>query len=448
MSLVILCGVCYSIFAGVLMRTTHRRFSVDRIVVLCMAVFYGIIFPTVYCAYSVGFVDGMLAEIIAGMDTIIIFEYYACAVLLLIGTIGVFSANKKEVLHIVLQERKTTPVDNNHIEWINWIFLLIGITCSYLYYRVYGGFENYLNYSARVRMGIFEIYNPFSFLIIFRNFTVLSAYLAFARVFSNERVKYRDVVLLVISIIYAIMTLYSNLGRVSFVFFFLIMMLYFVVRKQKNEYSSERIGARIGFVLVIAVVGLFVSGEILGRNDESSIIKELIGEVSFPFYDFITVSQHIGNGNYRYFTDLLIWPVFVLPTSIWSNRLGVQTASTLMTILTTGSRKGENGVTGELPIDLLSNVYLQLGFVGAILAAAGWCFWGCKMLRWVEKNIQNESTKRMLKVYILVEYFLRSLLYGDPYHIVQRMFPFIAFMIMFTVWKRVVRSPIEIRIKR
>ena len=125
--------------------------------------------------------------------------------------------------HIVSETRRESYINENHIEWANWIFLLISIASSFLYYRVYGGYAGYLQYASKVRMGVFLIHNPFSFLIIFRNFAILSTFLSFARLHCGRGVKCRDVILLVVSLVYSVMTLYSNQGRVAFAFFFLVL---------------------------------------------------------------------------------------------------------------------------------------------------------------------------------------------------------------------------------
>lgn len=445
--LIVFCGVSFLLFTGILLKTTNRTLSIDRIVVLSVAVFCGILFPLVYYVFSFGIGEGTYAKSIAAIEWPTVLEYYACASLTVIGIACVFSMQKRNILSIVTDRGNQSQINDNQIVWINWLLLIIGITCSYLYYRAYGGYTNYLQYSRKVRMGIFPIYNRFSFLIIFRNFSVLAAYLAFARVFSKKKTKISDVFLLGISTAYAIMTLYSNFGRMSFAFFFLILMLFFVIRKQEDGLINTKLFLSMGLVVVGALVGLFVSGELLGRNDEENILKELVGEVSFPFHNFTIASQYVESGERRYFMDLVIWPAFLLPTSIWNDKLGIQTSSNIMTIITTGSSKGENGVYGELPVDLLSQLYMQLGFIGVCLAAAGWCYWGCRMLSWVENNIESQDTKRMLKIYILVEYFLRSIMYCDPSHIVQRMFPFIAFMMMFSVWRRTINQEVRITLR-
>lgn len=446
MPLIYVCGICYLAFGCVMAKTTQRSAAIDRIVVLAFTMFFGMVFPLIYYAYACGYVQGTYAETIANISGTTILEYYACATMALIGIVITFGAHHKSILHMWNSKKHSSYINENHVEWANWLFLFLGIGCSYLYYKAYGGYTGYLQYSGKIRSGVFLVHNPYSFLIVFRNFSVLSAFLSFARVFSGRPIKIRDVVLLSVSLVYSIMTLYSNQGRVAFAFFFLVLMLYLMFRRQ-NKYRNKGFLFPLMCISVIALGGIYVAGAIFGRNDAGSILEEIIGEVSFPFHNFSNAALCVENGNYRFFKDLIIWPVFVLPTSIWSSRLGIQTSSTLMTIMTFGASKGEKGVYGELPVDFLSQVYMQLGMLGVLVSAAGWCFWGCRMLGWIDKNIENEDTKIMLKCYVLVEYFLRSILYCDPYHIVQRMFPFIAFMLFFSTWKLVIKEAIEIRLR-
>lgn len=228
----------------------------------------------------------------------------------------------------------------------------------------YGGYTAYLVYANAVRSGVISVSNPFSFMIAFRDCVVFSSYLFFSQIRKNGKFQFGIFFLFLAAAFFSMRVLYSNSGRLSILIYFIVLIVYILLNKKTISY--------VGFKTIIwTIVGgvvffwaLIFVGNLLSRNMSIDITTQITKEISFIYVNFIAELKNLKFENWRFFVDAIIFPIYLLPSSIWKVRFGIETASTLNTFLVSGTVKGAHGVYGEMPVDMVSLSYMQLGFVG------------------------------------------------------------------------------------
>lgn len=210
--------------------------------------------------------------------------------------------------------------------------------------------------------------------------------------------------------------LLSNDGRMSFIYFFLIFILYAVFNKQSK---SENINIRntsikISIWLIIAFIAMALSDWIMYffRNGESRT-----AEVSFNIFEMIR--EELG---YTILSGQVSLTALVNGDA--GDRILVDALSTLFAFLP--SRFRPDGIvtlfsyntelvgntTGTVPTDLLSMCIYNLGIVGVCLIPI--------FLGWIIRKIENVITTNRGNVYydmlyiIVSLYLARFLAYADP----------------------------------
>ncbi|MDD6994915.1 MAG: hypothetical protein SPH68_00870 [Candidatus Borkfalkiaceae bacterium] len=434
------CGIILCMIGVFFLRKRDKRIllSIDNGFVALYIVFFGVIFPINY-VYASNYVKDN--ELILSIDTLDILIYYEVILIVLITVKSFFTmlCPQKEIFNFV---PSSIDLGNNEKTFYNTglIVFLIGIVSDFLYLKAYGGYFNYLKYSNAIRSGVITVQNPFSFLIAFRGCINISSYVFFA-VYLNSRKGQRlfPLILFLGTCIYSMMILYSNKGRVAFAFYFLILLFIFLFSKKKVRFLTFKMFFHIILIILFFIIGLGLIGHILGRNSSNDLFSLIIEEISFVYNNFFRLIK-TESVEYRYFIDCINWPIYLLPSSIWSTRLDIKTVSDLMTILSSGAVKGGIGasgsiVYGETPADLISVCYAQLGFLGVPFFALAWAWIGKQLLKFCSREMESKGAYIFYKVYATLYFFFNSILYGDPKHIIQSMFPFLVFIIIYHVMK-------------
>ena len=306
--------------------------------------------------------------------------------------------------------------------------LIIGLVSNQLYLSAYGGFSNYLNFNRLLRFGINVVDNNFSFLMPLRSCVVFSSFL-FALLLKKRKKKIIAASLFVVSLIFSIMVLYSNLGRLSILLYVLLLLLA-LFYKGKTKYVTYRSFIRIAVCSFLLVIALFFIGGILNRNDEGSLLAEFNSEITFPFQNLFVIRNKLSTFDYRYFSDIAFFPVYLLPSSIWSVKMGIKTCSSIVTAAWWGAEKGSNGVYGEMPVDFVTLSYLQLGVVGAIIVPIilAFIYHKCFLLA---GKIRDDALRMFIYLFLFINVGVYSVFYCDPYLIIQRNLPLMAFAVLY-----------------
>ncbi|MCQ6526092.1 hypothetical protein [Bacillus mycoides] len=312
--------------------------------------------------------------------------------------------------------------------FVAWLMLIIAVGTYWLYTKVYGGFIAYLDYANLIRSGVFNIQNPYSFFQRFGGFSFFSSFIFFALLIDKENKKMLSkkslYIGLFLSLCFSFYVLYSWVGRVSIVVYVSTFFLGYILYSYKSVFSLMR---KILFFSISALLSLVLTDAILGRTDNKlGIIEFFTGELSFPFTTFSAVSTL---SQYRWFTDIVVAPLYLLPSRIWAVFLDIETASSFNTFLISGARKGDSDVLGEIPVDILSFSFMQGNVLGVILVGLMWGSMLYILQRLISK-IRVKSIRSIISANIIINVSIMSVLYGDPQHIIVRNFPIIFGFIM------------------
>jgi len=248
--------------------------------------------------------------------------------------------------------------------WVTafWIMLLLAVVIQGLYSRAYGGYLGVLDYSAPIRSALYENvpHNPWSFLRPFGGLAMIAAYGFFGLSISGRRTA--GVLLgLSLSFLFSVYILYSWLGRVGFVVFLLTFILGVVLSRRPGPL---RLIAWAGLAFVGLLMSVYAISLWLDLKAANSLIEFLARELSFPFASFFAQFEH-GEHLYRGFVDFVLAPVFLLPSSWWS--AWYEPVDQINTAIIMGAPKGEAGVTGSIPVDLLTLGLMQAHVLGVFL---------------------------------------------------------------------------------
>lgn len=435
--LLVLCSALFILFSFSLILRNEKGIiiTVDNLIVLVFVAYWGVLFPLVYI-FVPSNSNNLFFYNIRSFEALEIFVYYVFVfvfLFLVTKTLRGFLRKKNSAVKLNSFHDDLSP---NPIFLIATItLLLIGIISDQLYLSAYGGYINYLKYSALIRSGITDsVANPFSFLIAFRDCVVLATYFLYAMLINRVgRYKKKNnllIILFIISFVYSVAILYANKGRISFIIFFLVII---AARTILNHRVNEINAKVFGKLLLLSVIAIFVFGGvniILSRfSSTENLLIQLFEEISFPFSNFKVALNSFNIEDIRYFLDILIMPLFILPSSFWRTILP-KTASDIMTIATLGYQKGEGNVFGEIPIDAITLSYLEGHIFGVIFVPV---FFGILIAICYNlfRKINNVRIRVVISTYFTIDIVLRSIVYCDPYNVVQRLFPLIVFALIY-----------------
>jgi len=306
-----------------------------------------------------------------------------------------------------------------------WGFLVLGTVSYWQYARAYGGFGGLLDVSGAIRSGDFSspgMSNKWSFLQRFGGFTFLSSYLFWGLLLEPGQPRLRRLwtaIGILAALSFSLYVLYSWRGRVPFAIYLATFPMGWLIWRHGLTPSNI---PRVACVLVASLSVILVTDKILERGSaDSSPAAFFARELSFPFVSFQAEYSH---GETRWFRDVAAAPAYLLPQRVWGGMLDLNTASDENTKLLMGASKGKAGVTGTIPVDIITCSFMQGGFVGVLLVGA---LWGVilGLLDGHLRSFQIGSATQVLYAYAIIQWAVLTSLYGDPSHLVVRNFDFI-----------------------
>lgn len=430
-----------SVYVLVILLTLEKRqkkvvLNLCNIFKLSFAVMFGVAFPVCYVLSYYGFNYGNMGQYITQYDFYTVSVYYIYLSLVTIAFLSILKIGSRALVLTEPTNENYSFDYNNGIGAIAIIMFIIGIISDYLYLRAYGSYANYLMYSGAIRSGVINVNNPFSFLIVFRSCIEFSSYLFLSQTRKNGKTNYNNIFLFVLSFFLSLRVLYSNRGRLDLLVYLLVILLFVIQRRRMINRIDLRLITRMTVLGILFIYGVYLVGIILNRNTTENIITQFNKEISFVFVNFIVLIKKMSASDFRWFIDILLFPIYLLPASIWQTKLGITTASSDLTLLVAGFRKGEGGIHGEMPTDLLSLSYMQSGFIGIIILPIVYALLFTILYKTINK-ISNKEIRSMVSLYAIVECGVESLYYADPQHIVYRCFALIVFLIIGSVLSKV-----------
>jgi len=318
-----------------------------------------------------------------------------------------------------------------------WLLLIVSIVMQWVYTLAYGGFLGILEYSLLIRAGIFPIQNKFSFLRPFGGLAMFASFGFYGLWLSRYR---RPAVWfgLPLAVVFSLYILYSWMGRLSMVVYFTTFVLGAILFRKPRPLLL----VFTGFTgMVVGLIAVYHISIFLQLKLADNFISFLAKEISFPFVSFFGELAY-GKELFRWFKDLFVAPLYLLPSSIWSQWQWVDNIGQVNTALILGAPKGEHGVTGAIPVDLLTLGIMQVSVFG--VPVIGFLFGALlRLIQELLQNIPNKGVQSLFEAYLALQIAVRGVFYAQPTLLVGGNFPliFVCFVIiLFLKLPRIRRS--------
>ena len=355
--------------------------------------------------------------------------YSMCALLLLVGTgLGWMLIN--HLLRNRVAVFKSRPRFHSMRRWAAafWFLLALAVFAQWLYTRAYGGFFDLLLYSKLIRASIFPTDNPFSFLKPFGELAFIAAF-GFFGLWHSGRRKIGITLGLSLSFVFSLYVLYSFLGRLGFMVFVVTFPLGWFLSRQPSPLTSL---AMMVTVFVLMLMGSYGVSVWLNIKSAADLTVFLVRELSFPFVSFFAqwdAQEHLFRG----FRDFLFAPLFLLPSSWWTNWVG--DVGQVNTTLIMGAPKGEYGVTGSIPVDLITLGLMQLKVLGIPLVGMLFGALLRVLQHWLDR-ISQPGARAMFEAYVALKIPVLGIFYAQPALVVSGNFALIAGALIIFVFLR------------
>lgn len=298
-----------------------------------------------------------------------------------------------------------------------WLLLIVAVVMQWLYTLAYGGFLGLLDYSAAIRSAIFTVENPLSFLQPFAGLALFSSF-GFFGLWLSRRRSASIALGLTLSFLFSLYVLYSRLGRIAFLVYLVTFALGMLLFRRPKPLRLLTGG---GLLMLAILVGAYYVSVSLNLNAADNLPQFLARELAFPFGSFfaqLATSDNLLRG----FADFLFTPFFLLPSSWWST--WIEEISQVNTALIMGAPKGEQGVTGGIPVDLLTLGLTQAHVFGIPIVGAMFGF----LLRVVQRlidRIPDLGVGAVFGAYAALKLAVLGVFYAQPALVVSGNFDFL-----------------------
>ncbi len=318
-----------------------------------------------------------------------------------------------------------------------WLVLITGILSQMIYVQAHGGLIASLEYSRLIRSALFSSVpdNPYSFLQPIRTMSLIAAFGFFALLLNTGKSKLTISAGLVLSLVFSAYVLFSRQGRLAFVVY---MSVFLFGRAFYNRLPARYMLLFLGVVAPFSLVALFYISIWMGLKPSDDIISFVAKEISFPYASFFAQLDH-EEYLFRYFYDILISPVFLLPSSLWSN--WIESVSQVNTEVLIGAAKGYGQTTG-IPVDILTLGLMQFHLLGVFLmgAIAGFLL---RAFQVSVDSIENRGIQAMSEAYIVVHFAMLAMCYAQPSLVISANIAF--FLAVCILWFTHVVSKVRVR---
>ena len=325
------------------------------------------------------------------------------------------------------RKKQSPPFKNYDAKLITvmWVLLVTAFVMQWLYTQAYGGFIGLLEYSASIRSSIFTVENHLSFLRPFGGLALFASFGFFGLWLSRCR-SLAVWLGLFLSVIFSLYLLYSWLGRIGFLVYLATFILGALLSRRPRPLVLL-IGG--GVVMLAIVISAYYLSLWLNLKPADSLPAFLAKELAFPFGSFFAQLDS-GEHLFRAFKDFLVAPVYLLPSSLWSQ--WVENVSQINTTVIMGAPKGEQGVTGGIPVDLLTLGLMQASVLG--VAVVGVMFGA--LLRLIQRLLDgfaNPGVRSVLGAYVALKIAVLGVFYAQPALIVKGNFDLLISVVVMAI---------------
>ena len=317
---------------------------------------------------------------------------------------------------------------DRRLETAAWLLLCIATSMHWLYTRAYGGLLGLLDYSAAIRSAVFTVENRWSFLQPFGGLAFFSSFVFWGLWLARRR-SLGVVVGLAGSLVVSIYILYSRLGRIQFLVFVMTFLLATILVRRPRPLPLLMAG---GLLMLTILFGAYYISVLLALKAADSMPEFLARELAFPFGSFFA-QLHADEHLWRGFRDFLYAPLYLLPSSWWS--IWHEELSQVNTALIMGAPKGEQGVTGGIPVDLLTLGLMQANVYGIMVV--GVLFGSMlRVLQWWLDSIPNLGVGAAFGAYVALKVAVLGAFYAQPALVVSGNFDLLVSAIVVAVLTR------------
>lgn len=320
---------------------------------------------------------------------------------------------------------------------VPWFFvmLIVSISSMYLYTKDYGGFLGYFSYNRLIRAGHFDLVerSSFSFLKPFGGFAYVSTF-GFWGLIISGRHRLLNYLGFVLALSMSAYVLLAFSGRLSMLLFVSVFPVSIALLRRTSPLAWSLI---LPASAPISILGIFFISSILGIKSSDDIHLFVTREISFPFIAFFA---QLNEGNpFHLFYHLILSPLYLIPSSLVGSWFS--SASQINTAIIHGAAKGFGGVTSGMPVDLITFGFMQLHVVGVLIYAI-FFGWVLRAVTCISESFSVPGISAAFTAYVAIRIGIFSALYGDPEHIIEGNFPFIATLIVISTLRMMKRSKI------
>lgn len=327
---------------------------------------------------------------------------------------------------------KTSRFQTDRWLFIFWFLLFFAIMTQFFYSIAYGGLLGQLDYSAAIRSSRFDVVpnNPFSFLKPFGGLAMVSAYGFFGLCLSERRELFVYTGFL-LSFCFSLFVLYSWMGRVGFLVFVVTFPLGIALLRIRSPLRLLLGGVTL---FLIILIGVYFVSVVLNIKSADSLWSFLGRELAFPFGSFFAQLDY-GEHLFRGFYDLAFSPIYTMPSSWWSE--WIVPVGQINTTVIIGAPKGEAGVTGAIPVDLLTLGLMQMHLFGVVIVGL---LFGMllRVLNSMLEIVSDVGVRAVFEANIALTIAVLGVFYSQPNHVVAGNIHWIAAVIIFLL---VIRLP-------
>jgi hypothetical protein len=322
---------------------------------------------------------------------------------------------------------------------IGWVTLLVSMLLYWLYSIALGGFVSIIINAMAIRNGVFDlISNKWSFLAKFGGLAFFSSFIFLGISIAKPQtipksLKVLTIIGLILSIVYSLFVILSWWSRSHFIFYVITLLLAPFVRKSKFILNKKSIIYLILSSIILIILFLGITYKIKGVKMGEGESDRFSLDASVRLLPTFVL---IEDPKIRYFQDLFLFPVYILPQKIWKGRIINNTASDELTIKMTGGKKGNLGVPGSMVIGIIPFALLEGGIIGIVIFSIFFAFLLIRIENWILCYLPPGISETLL-IYIIFRFVLTSLWNVDPQVIVYNNIDIVSGIVIFFIMKKI-----------
>lgn len=418
-SMYLLCKIMFCIVEGIVPLIIHAKYYKD----LTLSPW------NIYIEYSNKGINAlMLAGLFAVIGYIFISLGYHCKYKI------VFSNKKFNVSSNLGLNYRYDKI----LRYTCMILLVISIISMFIWTKAYGGIMGFIMNANAIRSGVTKINNSYGFFKHFASVIAIPSYGFFILNIFAKKKKCMDIILWVVSVIFAVEYLLASDGRMTAGFYFISYVAIYMQSK------SKLLGEKISYKTTAITICLFVLAMLLmlkmddftyfirngvwnisNESQQNNLVESFIYELSFVVKSeqvVIMKSQQIG---LQFLNDIGYGLFAWLPSSL--------VPSSFPRLWTLNSEL--SGIkSGELPCGIIAQGYYDLRIIGIMVFPF--------IYGWIIKamdSIEIRNPYGMTMYAALFYSIIRLVSYGMVYDLIQGLFDVFVLIIVYFILSQILK---------